>query len=199
MSFILDALRKSERERQRSAAERLRHSTPEYSAGAPRTPWGLIIGAILLLNGLLVFFFWWRTPPAQAPQTVSRPAPITEHPTPPQVRSLEAEARSGELPAGSAPAPTAAIPAADPKADANVIALSAPLLADLPADIRGSLPDLQVNVHSYSADPAQRFVLINMRRYREGDTLPAGPRVLEINVGGLVLEYRGRHFFLPRT
>ncbi|MGA7802477.1 MAG: general secretion pathway protein GspB, partial [Gammaproteobacteria bacterium] len=71
-----------------------------------------------------------------------------------------------------------------------------PLLQDLPADDRRGLPTLHVDVHVYDQDPARRFVLINMQRYREGDTLAAGPRLLHITRAGVVLEYHGVRFRL---
>ncbi|MEJ2685804.1 MAG: general secretion pathway protein GspB [Gammaproteobacteria bacterium] len=71
-----------------------------------------------------------------------------------------------------------------------------PLLQDLPANVRRGMPALHVDVHVYDKDPARRFVLINMHRYREGDTLAAGPRLLRITQGGVVLEYHGVRFRL---
>ena len=34
------------------------------------------------------------------------------------------------------------------------------------------LPELRLDLHVYDADPAKRFVFINMRKLREGETLP---------------------------
>ena len=44
--------------------------------------------------------------------------------------------------------------------------------------------------------PAERFVFINMRKLREGDSLPEGVRVDEITQTGALLSYRGTRFSL---
>jgi general secretion pathway protein B len=58
------------------------------------------------------------------------------------------------------------------------------------------LPDLRLDLHVYDADPAKRFVFINMRRLREGEALPEGVRVDEITQTGARLSYRGTQFLL---
>jgi general secretion pathway protein B len=61
-----------------------------------------------------------------------------------------------------------------------------------------ALPDLHLDVHVYATKPTERFVYINMRKYREGATLAEGPRVERIRRDGVVLSYRGLRFVLPR-
>ena len=60
------------------------------------------------------------------------------------------------------------------------------------------LPDLHLDIHVYSATPAERFVFINMSRYRENATLDEGPKVQEITPDGVMLEHQGMRFLLPR-
>jgi hypothetical protein len=48
----------------------------------------------------------------------------------------------------------------------------------------------------YAAKPADRFVFINMRKLREGESLPEGVRVVEITPRGAELSYRGKRFTL---
>jgi general secretion pathway protein B len=60
------------------------------------------------------------------------------------------------------------------------------------------LPELKLELHVYSNDPAQRFVFINSHKYREGENLAEGPRVEEIRGDGVVLSLRGSRFLLPR-
>ncbi|HEX6550603.1 MAG TPA: general secretion pathway protein GspB, partial [Gammaproteobacteria bacterium] len=71
-------------------------------------------------------------------------------------------------------------------------------LDSLPQAFQQSLPALHLDVHSYAANPADRFVVINMQRYVAGDTLKEGPRVIAITQQGVVLEYQGTRFLLPR-
>jgi general secretion pathway protein B len=71
-----------------------------------------------------------------------------------------------------------------------------PLLAELPASFRQSLPRLTVNIHVYSPKPASRFVLVDMKRYREGQTLDGGIRLERITPDGMVLQWQGRRFLM---
>lgn len=67
----------------------------------------------------------------------------------------------------------------------------------LPLTYRAQVPTFAINVHVYAPEPARRFVMVDMKRYREGDTLPVGPRVESITSDGLVLAWRGRRFLWP--
>ena len=60
------------------------------------------------------------------------------------------------------------------------------------------LPELHVDLHVYSTKPEERFVFVNSRRYKEGDTLQEGPHVDRITPGGAELSYQGNRFVLPR-
>jgi general secretion pathway protein B len=63
-------------------------------------------------------------------------------------------------------------------------------------DITG--PPLHLDVHVWATRPADRFVYINMRKYREGQTLVEGPTVERIRHDGVVLAYQGVRFLVPR-
>ena len=70
-------------------------------------------------------------------------------------------------------------------------------LRDLPPETRSAIPALEVNVHTYSQNRADRMVLINMKRYREGDRLAEGPVVHAITPTGVVLVHEKQRFHLP--
>jgi general secretion pathway protein B len=61
-----------------------------------------------------------------------------------------------------------------------------------------AFPELHLDVHVFAVNSAERFVFINMRKYREGATLPEGPTIERIRRDGVVLSYRGLRFLLPR-
>jgi general secretion pathway protein B len=61
-----------------------------------------------------------------------------------------------------------------------------------------ALPELHLDVHVYATNPADRFVYINMRKYHEGGALQEGPTVERIRRNGVVLNYQGLRFLLPR-
>jgi general secretion pathway protein B len=73
---------------------------------------------------------------------------------------------------------------------------SLPTLDDLGGQT--GLPELRVELHIYSTNPAERFVFVNGHRYKEGDTLQEGPRVDRITADGAEMSYRGKRFVLPR-
>jgi general secretion pathway protein B len=75
---------------------------------------------------------------------------------------------------------------------------TAPSITEVPAQVTAGLPELSVDLHIYSDDPAKRAVFINGRRYQRGSVLAEGPTVEEITREGAVLSYRGQRFLLPR-
>jgi general secretion pathway protein B len=61
---------------------------------------------------------------------------------------------------------------------------------------RGTLPALHLDLHVYATQPQQRFIFVNSRKYREGETLAEGPVVEQITTDGAVLSFRGSRFKL---
>jgi general secretion pathway protein B len=60
------------------------------------------------------------------------------------------------------------------------------------------VPPLRLDLHVYAARPEERFVMINMKKLHEGDSLPEGVRLESITPEGAVLSYNGSRFLLPR-
>jgi hypothetical protein len=58
------------------------------------------------------------------------------------------------------------------------------------------IPTLQLQLHSYSDSAASRFVFINGARYKEGERLEAGPKLVRITPEGAVLSQQNREFLL---
>lgn len=228
MSLILDALRKSEHQRQRDAGPALA-VVPE--GGAPNRPalWVLVLGALLLLNIIVLVALLVMdrrtervtdTPPAAVATDAAparetrnervRSAPVTLPSRPPrgEVRPLATEIT--EPAAGPATAqpdrrePAAPAAASEPAASAARPPAPAAADARLPrfADLvmRGELnvPHMHLDIHVYSAVAAERFVFINMRRYNEGQATQEGPRVERITREGVVMDYQGQQFLLAR-
>jgi general secretion pathway protein B len=61
-----------------------------------------------------------------------------------------------------------------------------------------ALPELHLDVHVFATRPADRFVFINMRKYHEGATMQEGPTVERIRRDGVILDYQGLRFMMPR-
>lgn len=218
MSFILDALRKSEIERQRQSGPSI--AELPVAREDRRLPVALLaIGLLLAVNVGVLLFFLMRD--AGAPAADEAPAAAAATPA--------VAASAPALPAATGAVPTVvntvekavSLPAQNP-AEIATLPPDAPdptLLPDTPVAARNAgvtysegpppsaagltaltagLPELTVDLHIFTDDPAKRAVFINGRRYTQGDTITEGPRVEEITRDGAVLNYRGQRFLLPR-
>jgi general secretion pathway protein B len=70
-------------------------------------------------------------------------------------------------------------------------------LKEMPPDYRNNFPSIRVDVHAYDEKPAKRFVMVNGRRYREGEVLIEGPRIVSIEEDGIVFNYRNADVLYP--
>jgi general secretion pathway protein B len=200
MSFILDALRKSENERQRN--QPLGVAAPQGSGG--RRSSGIWIPLVALLVGVnlsLLLVMWIMSdnqqpappvgneparvapPPASAPQPVA-PAPVAPAPAP-------APSTAPARPAVTQPPPP---PASTPVATDSEL----PTMEELVLQNLITIDPLRLDIHVYSDIPAERFVFINMNRYDEGQTLKEGPLLVAINPAGVVLRHQGYDFLVTR-
>ncbi|MEW8232677.1 MAG: general secretion pathway protein GspB [Candidatus Thiodiazotropha endolucinida] len=65
-----------------------------------------------------------------------------------------------------------------------------PLIWELDQGLREELEQLRTTIHVYHEIPSERFVIINMRRYSEGDTFDVnGYRLHAIDRDGIVVDY----------
>lgn len=223
MSFILDALKKAESERNRRVAPVLmdaRIAPPRRGLPA----WAWLLGVVLVANLAVLAWLLWREPgdvPGAAAGIAGEPADAATAPgapgaagSPPplsaqggtlagtaSVATVPGPAVVGALvpsPIASAQPPAAGAPptlppAAAPRARLDVESL--PRLHELRA-AGLALPDLQLNLHAYDPAPAHRSVLLNGHRLREGEYTPDGVKVERITPAGAVLEASGRLFRL---
>ncbi len=243
MSFILDALKKSE-------DDRLGQSGPNlaYAHGAARREaiprWVLVLSALLLVNlaGLVAVMIWKSDTPRDDTQSAVQsviqeeparqepvgfraspdyPSPAAQQPAAAatqavqtgrdEVRSLarEASTSSAESATGSATPPVAqtrvTTPETAPQSESQTAAQEAqeamvPTLNELLGQGRlMNLPALKVDLHVYAARREDRFVFINLAKYREGQRLTEGPLVEEITNDGVILQYQGERFLIPRS
>jgi general secretion pathway protein B len=102
---------------------------------------------------------------------------------------------AGDLPYDAPPVETPAVRAAPAPAPA-VTPSSEVLPGADELTARGGLPALHLDLHVYATQPQQRFMFVNSRKYREGETLAEGPLVEQITADGAVLSFRGSRFKL---
>jgi general secretion pathway protein B len=211
MSFILDALKKSESERQRQQGPGLMDSG--VSGRRRRLPaWAIIICVLLGINVVILAVMLLRQqtpaapPPAPAPvpaKAAATPAANPTHFSPLDTAPVYATEIPVDQPESATPSPAQSAPASRPRAEPvpDTSAQDDEVLPDISqVTLAGgqTLPDLHLDVHVYATRAADRFVYINMRKYREGAALPEGLTVEHIRRDGVVLNYQGVRFLLPR-
>lgn len=205
MSFILDALKKSETERQQQAGAEFA-SVPSSSGETQSLKWLWILGLLLLVNFAFLVVILLRPNKAEDAPVPVEAVPVEAAPVQqsavaePSFEEQIAAARQNQ-PARTDSAP--AVPEAQavesrpqpaaPPSRGRVLTIDE-------ARLNGSLQldDLHLDIHVYSADPAERFVFINMDKHREQSRLDEGPVVAEITPEGVILEHQGTTFLLPR-
>ncbi len=115
----------------------------------------------------------------------------------PQLRSLSSELAPQPLrkaEPGTAPAVGSAMPT--PQTSPSYGNL--PTLTELMLAGTMTLVPLRIDMHVFSPQPAERFVFINMNKYREGESLREGPVLTTITQDGVILDYQGRSFLVTR-
>jgi len=163
---------------------------------------------------------------AQLPTVAaSAPAPSGTASAPSTGAPLAGAPLAGAVSAPPAASPPAASPAATPTAGAGAeemnpadyapaaegpsgpglsshvrrgTASGVPLYQDLTTTPGTQLPQLRLDLHVFAGRAEDRFVMINMHKVREGDTLPEGVHVDAITPEGAVLSFNGTKFLLPR-
>jgi general secretion pathway protein B len=201
MSFILDALKKSEAERQRRAGPALlemRVVRPQR-----RIPnWVWVGGAVLLLVNLLGVTWLVLRPAATASNTQTAPTVIASMVQPHVIAAAPALGPSAATEAPYVVAGDGEDAAADDASAADL----APAISDNTAapashlrrysDMASELPALRLDFHVYSPTVAARYAFINMHKVREGETTAEGMRVIAITRDGVELSYRNTDFLL---
>ena len=202
MSSILDALKKSERQRNLGRDLIFRNTAPD-SPTRPTWLLSAVLGGLLLLVLIIaVLVFSRQEAPGEGvttlpSATVAKPELNAPAPVAPALRAETAQdlldqARAAR-PAAARKAATAAeaIPGVEESGQP-------PWLSSLPEAFLSSLPPLEVNIHVYSPQESQRIVYINNRQVQQGERIQAGVMVEEVVHDGVVLRFRGQRFKLPR-
>lgn len=232
MSYILEALKKADRERNLGDVPDLEavHWGVRKTSRSSHWPW--VAAALLLVNAVLLVYLFGRhaadepgraetvknsplTTPVPVPDTASSadgeqvlqrlPRPEREVPREPRPRvkysppavakplSAQTVATSPALPVGRPQSgeSASAVPAGN--ADAQL-----PEWNELPLDFRAGFALPHIDVHVFAEEPARRFVLIDLKKYREGETLANGALLEKINPGSIQLFYQGTRFRVDR-
>jgi len=210
MSYILDALKKAQAERQLGNAPTIHAPPPVYAAqpaGGGRT--GLYVGlgvAVLALAAAGVFLLRQPAPAvrvaaAPAPALVAVPpvavpvvpVPVAPVPMPEPVKVRETPVKPKPAPAPKAEAPPRVAPvtveAPPPAVDDNVGPLAA-----LPEAVQRDIPKVTFGGYIYSPDPAERLLLVDKMLRREGEEVASGLVLERLLPKAAIMNYRGYRY-----
>jgi general secretion pathway protein B len=222
MSYILDALKKSDQERQQGASPNL-HSTHGPIIGRRRNSSAifkqhqksyLVLGGVVFFCIALGIFFFQqhlffsetastRTPDA-APLSATPQTPTTVPPA--QVANQDAEKNDtpsppvsvrekGEVePSMTKDESTSGPSTGIPPESVQSSVPPLPLLEELPQNVQAGIPPLKFAGHTYAAKPSQRIIIINGKILREGDVIAPRLFLKEITWEGVAIESNNIRF-----
>ncbi|MDH3378749.1 MAG: general secretion pathway protein GspB [Gammaproteobacteria bacterium] len=201
MSYILDALRKSEHERSLDNIPILK----TMSARTSSVDSGWRAAFLVLIAGVLgvaaVAAFVDRDGIEGSGEALLRPAenvmPGQRTESPPSANgsvapiTVEITPPALEIPPIATPG-SFSKPVADAMADSEAKSEVDRQLTKLPT----VLADIVVNVISYSTDSNRRFIMVGERVLKEGDALQAGAIINSITKDAVIIAYAGRQYRL---
>ena len=215
MSYILEALKKAQAERELGSAPTI-HAAPVHAAparpAASRKPLLAGLGAGALIAGVVAFAVLRQSAPPQpqpvvvataaAPQprvVAATPPPVVEAPPAPKrpvAAAKPSEPRPQPKPERTEP-PARPDPAPVVAATPAPVEDSAPPLSQLPEAIQREVPQIAVGGYIYSANPADRLLLIDKVLRREGEEVAPGLILERLLPKAAVMNYRGYRYRLP--
>ncbi len=214
MSYILEALKKSDKKRQQDESVSTLHQTHPVPPAIKREKSKrdlqikLSVMVILLLIGLICYRLFNRPPlpisedpivnkpsglPAEVQTITNTPAPIPElHPGNKKVRIA---APDGDTDVILEPQPLTTIEPLTPTALLQPEDTT-PYLEDLPLSFQDTVPKFKLAGHVFSPDPEMRMIMINNKIVREGEILGDGFILYKITRDGVILDKNTERFRL---
>ena len=201
MSYILEALKKAQAERQLGSAPTLSAvpvgAVPADAAAVRRRPAWIALSAVALAAVLAVAAWRFQSPPAPVAVVAApvRTAPVvTAAPTaPPPLAVVPPSSPPIQKPA--APKPVAAKPA--PVQAAALEEEKLPSLRELPEPIQRAVPPLAFGGYMYSKNPADRLLLIDKALRHEGEEVAPGLVLEKLLPKAAVMNYKGYRYRVP--
>ena len=225
MSYILEALKKSQAERQLGElpsihAPQVQLHGGAAASGARRGPVWLALGGILV--AVAAALLWWQPwqapapspvpaaalaaaapPPASAPVPAPLPvaapvpaAPAMPVPLPEPKPVPKAQAQREAPPApAGAAAPVMPLPAV--AAPAPAADESVPGMRDLPEPIQRQIPPIALGGYIYSKNPADRLLLIDKVLRHEGEEVAPGLVLEKLQPKGAIFSFKGYRYRVP--
>lgn len=198
MSLILEALKKSEQQRQREKAPSLQsiHQPVTVAIVKAGRPWWLLAVFVLICNFAFFGYWFWRqqntatkvqVEPAARPEATVAPLNAQSAAQPDNanqpIAAQEGSNRQNSQSEFTQISPRGAATQSAPVDSAQRVEE----INELPENIRNNLPAMTFSFHVYSENPEQRTIIINDRRVREGEEVSAGLRLQAITQDGVIL------------
>ena len=206
MSYILEALKKAQAERQLGSAPTLTAvpvgAMPADAAAARRRPAWIALSAVLLAAVCAVAAWRLQSAPAPtpAPAAVVVVAPVRTAPLP--IPAPAAPPPLAVVPASTPPAPKPAAPKPAAARPAPVHAAAPeeeklPSLRELPEPIQRSVPPLAFGGYMYSKNPSDRLLLIDKALRHEGEELAPGLVLEKLQPKAAIFSFKGYRYRVP--
>ena len=196
MSYILDALKKSEQERQANAGPSLQtiHQTMRVEHNGRGPLYYLLMLLVLLLTGAVCWLVWYQWQHQAVDfASVSQTTPDN---TPSEKHGVPAENAADDV----TPVPETSNSEAQLSSNGNAAVDTPPVVQDyweLPDNVKSEIPSLTFSFHVFSDNPERRTIIINNKRMREGDRVSDALVLREITPDGVIMSWNGRYFHLP--
>lgn len=210
MSYILDALKKSDRERQREAPVMPLHEVPAFRLRPRRSRRAAIVGTVVVASVTIGAAGTWVFRSAEEAKKAAAASTVAALPIAVGSASAVGATATGDLqPVQTSPSPSAAGAASAQAEVADAVSGPVPAAAPVSSTREGLmevwqlteaeqtyLQRLDVSFHVHSNDPQKRAVIINGLRAREGQSLGEDLRLAEIVPDGIILEFQGQSVHL---
>lgn len=196
MSYILEALKKAQAERQLGNAPTIHAvpvgAAPSDPAGARRRPLWIALAAVGLVAALAALAWRASAPDVKPAAVVAAPAPVAAV-TPPPLAVVPPSAPAPKpvaVRAAPAPAPK---PAPVPAPEEEKLQS----LRDLPEAIQRAVPPITFGGYMYSKNPADRLLLIDKTLRHEGEEVAPGLVLEKLLPKAAVMNFKGYRYRVP--
>lgn len=197
MSFILDALKKSEQDRGNGSIPNVQtiHSSALNYHQEKRALWPWILIAVLVTNVFILIYF--LRPETNTQEVVTNSYIPNQNTTAIKNNPALAPAVTAALITESATQQK--IPVSNNNAVTARTKVTPKLkyvidIDELPANVRQHIPNMVFSAHVYSSNPMQRSLVINDRFMEEGEAFSYDLILVEITRTGAIFDFRDYRF-----
>ena len=204
MSYILDALKKSEQDRGNGSIPNVQtiHSSALNYNQEKRALWPWILIAVLIANVFILIYFLKPEIQPQQLTPVRNTEIIKEEITPQNIKTENTipvqRPVVTETPEIAPAISEQKIPEQNKIEQIEAVAIESEKqllpIDELPTSTQQQIPEMIFSAHVYSSEPMQRSMVINNRFMEEGDVVSYDLVLVEITRNGAIFDFRGQLF-----